>query len=166
LILGNGDLRDMNDIYCRVQETGVDGVLVGRAAQGNPWLLQSKEQVKQAHRLGGSRSLPNIPVSLEQRFNVMIEHARHFEKHWGSHRFVGMRKHLAWYCHATPRAAELRAQMVRLNNVSELVQCLNRYRATLAMHGEPFPAKLHEAASRILNAALDSAAADNASAWD
>jgi nifR3 family TIM-barrel protein len=155
LILGNGDLRDMNDIYRRVQETGVDGVLVGRAAQGNPWLFQSKEQVKQAHRSGGSLSLPNIPISLEQRFNVMIEHARHFEKHWGSQCFVGMRKHLAWYCHAIPKAAELRAQMVRLNNVGELMQCLSQYTASIATQCESFRSVLNEAASRIPNAALD-----------
>jgi nifR3 family TIM-barrel protein len=156
LILGNGDLRDINDIYCRVRDTGVDGVLVGRAAQGNPWLFRGKELVKQALRSGGPVSLPNTPVSLEQRFDVMVEHARHFEKYCGSQSFVGMRKHLAWYCRATPRAAELRAQMVRLNNVKELMQCLSHYAGFVARSLESVPSVLRAAGSRIQNDAFDS----------
>jgi tRNA-dihydrouridine synthase len=136
LILGNGDLRDMNDIYRRVHETGVDGVLVGRAAQGNPWLFQSKEAVKHALRSDAMLSITKLPVSVEQRFAVMIQHARHFEAHWGAQCFVGMRKHLAWYCHATPKAAELRARMVRVNNLEELLQCLSDYKLFLEMHRE------------------------------
>jgi tRNA-dihydrouridine synthase len=131
LILGNGDLRDMNDIYQRIQETGVDGVLVGRAAQGNPWLFQTKEPVKQALSSGAIETFPNIAVSLAQRFNVMLEHARHFENQWGAQCFVGMRKHLAWYCQGAPKAAALRAQMVRMSNILEVMKCLDDYRASL-----------------------------------
>jgi nifR3 family TIM-barrel protein len=132
LILGNGDLRDMNDVFDRVRQTGVDGVLVGRAAQGNPWLFQCKESVKHALQSGVSPLFPNPPVPLQQRFEVMIQHARHFEEHREKQCFVGMRKHLAWYCHATPKAAELRAQMVHVNNVDELVQCLSAYKIRAA----------------------------------
>jgi len=155
LILGNGDLRDMSDIYRRVRESGVDGVLVGRAAQGNPWLFRSKEHLKLARRSGRSLAIPNIAVTLAERSNVMIEHARHFEKHWGSQAFVGMRKHLAWYCRGLPRAAELRAQMVRLDSVSGLVQCLSDYTASMAMQWKSPLSRLHEAASPLPNGALD-----------
>lgn len=159
LILGNGDLRDMNDICRRVEETGVDGVLVGRAAQGNPWLFRGKAHVKEALRSGDAVPVPNTPVSLEQRFNVMIEHARHFEQHRGRRCFVGMRKHLACYCHATRKAAHLRAQMVRLNDVSELVQCLSRYMASIDRQREPLS---HATLSRLPDAAPDSATPVNA----
>ncbi len=162
LILGNGDLRDMNDIYRRVQETGVDGVLVGRAAQGNPWLFRGKEHVKEALRSGDAVSVPNTPVSLTQRFNVMIEHARHFEQHRGTPAFVGMRKHLAWYCHATPRAADLRAQMIRLNNVSDLIQCLSRYGASIDGRREPLSSMSRAATTPAPDTALDSATLVNA----
>lgn len=155
LILGNGDLRDMSDIYRRVRESGVDGVLVGRAAQGNPWLFRSKEHLKLALRSGASLAIPNIPVTLAERSSVMMEHARHFEKHWGSQAFVGMRKHLAWYCRALPRAAELRAQMVRLDSVSGLLQCLSDYTASMAMQWRSPLSLLHEAASPLPSDALD-----------
>ena len=48
LILGNGDVQDMRDVCRRVRETGVDGVLIGRSAQGAPWLFRNKQAVKQA----------------------------------------------------------------------------------------------------------------------
>lgn len=136
LILGNGDLRDMTDVYHRVREFGVDGVLVGRASQGNPWIFRAKEQVKQALRSNGSVFIDHGRVSLADRFRVILEHSKHFEQHWGVSSFVGMRKHLAWYCKASPKAAELRSRMVRLNNVQEVVDCLGDYAIYLASEFE------------------------------
>ena len=52
LILGNGDVQDMRDVCRRVRETGVDGVLIGRSAQGAPWLFRNKQAVKQALNSG------------------------------------------------------------------------------------------------------------------
>jgi tRNA-dihydrouridine synthase len=130
LILGNGDLKDMRDVYRRVRETGVDGVLLGRSTQGNPWIFRTKGEVKKALRRPGIRIDP-APIPLEERFKVMLEHAAHFEHHWGAQSFVAMRKHLAWYCHSSPRAAELRAQMVRVSSVAEVVKSLSAYAASI-----------------------------------
>ncbi len=156
LILGNGDLRDMNDVCRRVRETGVDGVLVGRAAQGDPWFFCGKQTAKEALHSGDLASLPNPTVSLGERINVVIEHARHFEQHRGPQAFVGLRKHLAWYCYGTPRAAELRAQMIRLNNVNDLIQCLSRYMASISQQHDvlSFPPRVKAATSS--NASLGS----------
>jgi tRNA-dihydrouridine synthase B len=131
LILGNGDLKDMRDVYRRVRETGVDGVLLGRSTQGNPWIFRAKDKVKEALRSPGGVWMDPARIPLEERFSVMLEHAAHFEDHWGIQSFVGMRKHLAWYCHSSPKAAELRAQMVRLNSVAEVVKCLSAYAASV-----------------------------------
>jgi nifR3 family TIM-barrel protein len=126
LILGNGDLGNMQDVHSRVQETNVDGVLCGRAAQGNPWVFRAKEEVKGSLRCGGA-AIPLPSVTLEERFRVMLEHSAHFEKYWGVRGFVGMRKHLAWYCKGFRGAAELRARMVRVSNLSDVVECLRNY---------------------------------------
>src|ERR671919_619252 len=130
LILGNGDLQDMLDAYRRVRETGVDGVLIGRSSQGHPWIFRAKDQVKRALRSNGAVSVHPAPVSLEERFRVILEHSQLFEKSWGTQCFVGIRKHLAWYCRAFPKSAELRFRVVRVNNVHEVAQCLSDY-ATL-----------------------------------
>jgi tRNA-dihydrouridine synthase len=148
LMLGNGDLRDMQDIYRRVGETQVDGVLVGRAAQGNPWIFKKKDETKLALRDKGSRIGTPQPVSLRERFKVLLEHSKHFELHWGRQSFVGMRKHLAWYCHALPRAAELRSQMVRVNHLDDVIECLRNYGALVASKPAPIDPPFQEHDSR------------------
>ena len=114
LLLGNGDLLDMADVYRRVRETRVDGVLIGQAAEGNPWLFAGKEQVKQALR-GSGAVTPQQPMSLADRFNVMLEHSRHHENDPHNHSFFGMRKNLLWYCRDFDDAEELRWLMKRVN---------------------------------------------------
>ena len=127
LILGNGDLQDLGDVYRRVRETGVDGVLLGRAAQGNPWIFRSKDRVKRALSYHTDATRGPGSIHLEERFRVILEHSRHFEMYWGQQRFVGMRKHLAWYCKGFAQAAELRSQMVRVNSTDEVAERLTNY---------------------------------------
>jgi tRNA-dihydrouridine synthase len=128
LILGNGDLRDMGDVYRRVRQCGVDGVLLGRAAEGNPWIFKVKDQLKQSLHVS-TPPPPSEPISMAERFSVIVEHARHFETYVQERNFVGMRKHLIWYCRDFRGAAELRAKMVRVNNCADVIQCLDDYLA-------------------------------------
>ena len=144
LILGNGDLKDMADVYRRVRECGVDGVLLGRAAEGNPWVFRTKDALKQALRSDGAALPSPEPISLAERFRVIVEHAQHFESYVEIRNFVGMRKHLIWYCRDFRGAAELRAKMVRVNNSAEVVQCLNDYQTWRDTQGEIAPPGAHE----------------------
>ena len=126
LLLGNGDLQDMPEVYRRIRETRVDGVLIGRAAAGNPWLFADKEQVKLALR-GIGKVTQQTSMSLAKRFNVILEHSRHYE-HVGQNRcFDGMRKHLLWYCRDLPGAAELRAPLVQVKSAADVEVILNNY---------------------------------------
>jgi tRNA-dihydrouridine synthase B len=129
LILGNGDVHDLRDAYRRVRETRVDGVLIGRGAQGNPWLFRDKESVKQALCTNSGLVIDSMPVSLAERFQVIMEHSEHFENSCGPSRFMAMRKHLIWYCRNFRGAAEMRAQMTRANCAEEVRQCLMKYAA-------------------------------------
>jgi len=143
----------MDAVCRRVRETGVDGVLLGRAAQGNPWIFRAKDQAKQALRSAVGVTIHSPFVSLEERFRVLLEHSRHFEKHSMIRSFVGMRKHLAWYCYDSPGAAELRAQMVRVSRIEEVVQCLMAYAGSLGWQFELAEPALREHDARITNAA-------------
>ena len=126
LLLGNGDLLDMPEVHRRVRESQVDGVLIGQAAEGNPWLFAGKEQVKRA--LGGIGTVtPQPDVSLAERFNVMLEHSRHYEKVVQNHCFLGMRKNLLWYCRNFPCAAELHWQMKRVSSADDVEAVLDDY---------------------------------------
>ena len=131
LILGNGDVHDLRDAYRRVRETRVDGVLIGRGAQGDPWLFRAKDSVKQALRTNSALVIASTPVGLAERFQVIMEHSEHFENLCGSSRFMAMRKHLTWYCRNFRGAADMRAHMTRANSAKEVRQCLMNYAALI-----------------------------------
>ncbi len=80
LILGNGDVQDLRDAFRRVRDTGVDGVLIGRGAQGDPWLFRNKHAVKQVLAAGYEFVFTETLISLDEKFAVMIEHSEHFER--------------------------------------------------------------------------------------
>ncbi len=139
LILGNGDLRTMGDVYRRIRESGVDGVLLGRSAQGDPWIFRAKNQVKQALCSEKGVFIHDLVAGLEDRLRVMLEHSMHFERHWDIRCFVGMRKHLSWYCKYFHKASELRSQLVRVNNCRDVVGCLKIYAAKFGSEGSGPP---------------------------
>ncbi|MGH7888144.1 MAG: tRNA dihydrouridine synthase, partial [Candidatus Binatia bacterium] len=144
LILGNGDLKDLTDVCRRVRECGVDGVLLGRAALGNPWIFRSKDAFKQALRCTEPAPNPPATVSLEERFRVIVEHSQHFEAHVQIRNFVGLRKHLIWYCRDFRGAAELRSKMVRVNDTGDVVRCLNDYLTWRESQADRSPSAAHD----------------------
>jgi nifR3 family TIM-barrel protein len=134
LIIGNGDVRDLRDVYGRVRQTGVDGVLIGRSAQGDPWIFRDKHAIKEALRSDNHTISNPAPVGIQERFRVVFEHSEHFENLWGRARFMAMRKHLTWYCRNFRGAAEMRARMTRANSAEEVRCALAEFMALA--HGE------------------------------
>jgi nifR3 family TIM-barrel protein len=113
LIIGNGDLQTAADVQRRVQETGVDGVLIGRATFGNPWVIA--DMVRQRN---GEPPLP--PPTLKDRISLAIEHSRLFEASYPDETFMAMRKHLAWYIKDFPNASDFRTALVLANSADEV----------------------------------------------
>lgn len=105
-ILGNGDVKDLQDAQRRIQESGVSGVLIGRAALGNPWIFQN----------GPFSAIP----PQQERWHVALEHARLFEERHGTAYFQAMRKHLGWYCRGFAGASRLRAQLMHVHSSQEV----------------------------------------------
>ncbi len=120
LVLGNGDIKSMSDAVERVRQTGVDGVLLGRGAMGNPWVFRDKQWAKDTLAGITRPARAGLDVTREERTRVLLEHSRHFEGLWGERRFPAMRKHLAWYCKGFHGAAQWRAQLVRARNAEEV----------------------------------------------
>jgi nifR3 family TIM-barrel protein len=129
LILGNGDLRDLPDAFARISESHVDGVLLGRGAQGNPWVFSQKSLFKSALAGKGTSRFNSVPLGLTERFCVINEHCERYENLWASRNFVAMRKHLTWYCKNFRGAAELRSDMIRTSSANEVAQCLEQFSA-------------------------------------
>ncbi len=101
-LLGNGDVTSLADARERIEKYGVDGVLIGRATFGNPWLFSGHEP------------------SIEERFAAAVEHSQLFEEKHMTHAFFAMRKHLAWYCRGFDGAKEVRMQLMQANGAEEV----------------------------------------------
>ena len=140
-VIGNGDVKSGADAAALVARTRCDAVMIGRGAQGNPWLFA---QAKAALR-DGEEPVPPTP---EQRVAMARRHAMLLSERMGNH-LVYMRKHAMWYLRGIPGAARARGALNR---------CV-----TLADFDEVFAGVLEEAA-RIESgeAACSGQAADRA----
>jgi tRNA-dihydrouridine synthase len=136
LLFGNGDVHSYHDVIRRVRDTGVDGVLVGRAALGAPWFFRQKEEARRVlQQLSEEGPEPWVPL-LDVRFEMLLDHARRFEAACGQGQFRRMRKHLGWYCKGFPHAASLRADMFRVSSVADLEQVISDFRIRIASLAE------------------------------
>jgi len=135
LLLGNGDVQSLGELVRRVRETGVDGVLVGRAALGAPWFFQGKEEARHYAKIAEPWEHDLPTPSLTARFEILLAHARQFEAQWGPQQFRRMRKHLGWYCKGFPHAAALRARMFRVASVADVEAVLADYRSGRLIDG-------------------------------
>ena len=114
LIFGNGDVLDINDAHQKVKETGCDGIMLGRATFGNPWLFAGK-----------------VPT-LEEKLKVMIEHTKLFEKVLSPHKnFAIMKKHYKAYVNNFEGAKELRVKLMEAENATEIENITNDFLKTL-----------------------------------
>ncbi len=110
LILGNGDALDLEDANKKVNETGCDGVMLGRAIFGNPWLFS-----------GGK-------PTVEEKLKVMIEHTKLFEEMLGGHKnFAIMKKHYKAYVNGFDGAKELRVELMEAENAKQVENIANKF---------------------------------------
>ncbi|MGQ9778505.1 MAG: tRNA dihydrouridine synthase DusB [Bacillota bacterium] len=124
-VIGNGDVRAPEDVLRMMEETGCDGVAVGRGVLGNPWFFGQALAV-----LAGEQ---RIPPTLAERFAVLREHLRAEVEFLGEERGVKeMRKHLGWYLRGLPGAAHLRQEINTLTQLDEILTLLEDYEDYLA----------------------------------
>jgi len=143
LLLGNGDIQSLDEAVQRVRATQVDGVLVGRAVLGAPWFFREKEQARALAQAGDPAGRIDVPaITLEQRFALVLEHARQYEAICGPGQFHRMRKHLGWYCKGFAHAAALRARMFGASSVDDVERILADYRANQVLDSLPSPGSI------------------------
>jgi tRNA-dihydrouridine synthase B len=112
-VIGNGDILTADDAGKMRDETGCDGIMIGRGALGNPWLFN---QVKEA--LAG-RPVPT--VSPDERCRVILQHIENFKDFRGEeHANKEMRKHIAWYLRGLKNAAIYRDRVFRSKSSMDL----------------------------------------------
>ena len=129
LILGNGDIGNLQQAAQRVQTTNVNGVLIGRASFGNPWIFRRKDEMKKLLQAGinpTSQDLPDLLPTRTERLLMALEHARMHAKLKGEDHFVEMRKHMGWYLGHFPGAKRIRNDLVHVNSLAEVEQIIQK----------------------------------------
>jgi len=124
LVLGNGDIRSAATALRRILESGVHGVLVGRAAMGNPWIFTTGDFIRLAAQSG--KTLPADPeISIAEKMAVALEHAELYDQYRGKLSFRNVRKYLAAYASGFPGASDLRHRLVQVECLQETESILH-----------------------------------------
>ena len=125
-VIGNGDVSSPEDARRMLQETGCDGVMVGRAALGYPWIFR---EIAHFLRTG---EVPPLPDCAE-RLRVAVEHLHLLVEDKGEYTGVReMRKHAGWYVKGIPGAAEFRDEINRQETREGMEQLLLSFLERLA----------------------------------
>lgn len=115
LILGNGDVADIPHARQLAAEYKLDGLMLGRAMFGNPWLFDTR------------RTYADITV--DEKLDAMLEHSRLFDNMFrGKKNFVNLRKHLRAYASGFDGAKELRLRVEQVNTAEDVVACVSDFR--------------------------------------
>ncbi len=117
-VIGNGDIRSLEDASSVFRMSGVRGIMVGRACYGKPWLIA---QIR--HFLSTGETMPPPPIKKQRE--IVEEHMDMLLEHYGRESgLMIMRKHLAWYSRSLPSATSFRNHIFQES-------CENRLRHTI-----------------------------------
>lgn len=117
-VIGNGDVDSPEKAKALMEETGCDGVMIGRAARGNPWIFR---EISEYLKTGQKTERP----SAEEIRAMMLRHARMQVEHKGDYTGIReMRKHISWYTAGMPHSARMRARINSVESFEELEEIL------------------------------------------
>ena len=119
-VIGNGDVTSPEKAEKLVKETGCDGIMIGRAVQGNPWLFS---EILYYQETGKIKPKP----SMEEIKEMMLRHARLQLEYKGTYTGMReMRKHVAWYTSGMPHSASVRRMVNEVESYEQLEELVNR----------------------------------------
>jgi len=120
-VLANGDINTPQQALEVLELTGAAGVMIGRAAQGNPWIFR---QIKTFLKSGQLESEPGD----NEKADVLKWHLNNLYELYGEYSGVRIaRKHIAWYCKGKKNAAEFRSRVYKLESAVEQIKQVDNY---------------------------------------
>jgi tRNA-dihydrouridine synthase B len=139
-IIANGDITTPEKAKLVLEQTGADGVMIGRAAQGRPWIFREIE-----HFLNTGTHLP--PPQVEEIHQVLLGHLDDLYGFYGEIAGVRVaRKHISWYTKGLVGSAHFRHAMNQLQTVAEQLDAVNTFFGHLRHQGEHLQYTEHEEA--------------------
>ncbi len=127
-VLGNGDIFNADDALAMMEQTGCDGVVIGRGCLGRPWLFAELSAAFTGRPIA-------TPPTLGEVADIMRRHGELLAAHFGEDKGMrDMRKHIAWYLHGFPAGADTRRALALVKTLDELDALLRQLDADV-----PFP---------------------------
>ncbi len=121
-VIGNGDITDEESAKKMLDYTGCDGIMIGRGAQGNPWIFE-----RVLHFLETNEKLP-LPTT-KQRAEMMEKHLKLLVEFKGSYRGIQeARKHMSWYIKGAKGGARLREIINKAESLEEMIDIIEMFK--------------------------------------
>ncbi|MBR2744834.1 MAG: tRNA dihydrouridine synthase DusB [Clostridia bacterium] len=118
-VIGNGDVRNSADAKEMFETTGVDGIMIGRGALGNPWIF---EQIK------SELNNETFSITSKEKLNLILEHLDlEIKDKTERVAIMEMRKHIGWYIKNTKDASKIRDRINQITDRQELIDTLVEY---------------------------------------
>jgi tRNA-dihydrouridine synthase B len=122
-VIANGDIVTIEDAFAALEQSGADGVMIGRGAYGRPWFLR---QVMDA--LSGAEARPD--PTLDEQYRIIVEHYTESLELYGNQVGVNMmRKHIGWYTKGLHGSAEFRNSVNKIDNPDTVLAMLAEFYA-------------------------------------
>jgi tRNA-dihydrouridine synthase B len=119
-VIANGDITTPQQAKRVLQATGADGIMIGRGAQGRPWIFRDINHYLQT----GTELAPMSPAEIT---TLVLEHARAIHRHYGNHLGLGfVRKHVGWYVESAPDGREFRRRFNALTQAEAQLDLLRQ----------------------------------------
>lgn len=124
-VIGNGDIKSPEDAEEMFRLTGVDGIMIGRAAIGNPWIFKEViDYLKTGERIE--------PIENKEKLKTILRHIKMEVKEKGEKVAIReMRKHIAWYVKGLKDATVVREKINKIETEEEMISCLTEYFSNL-----------------------------------
>ena len=119
-VIGNGDIKTPEDALKMFETTGVDGVMIGRGAIGNPWIFKQVQECLKGKQIS--------EISKKERLQIILEHIELQVQELGENTGIKeMRKHMTYYLKGLKEASIVRQKINKIDTQKELIVCLTEY---------------------------------------
>lgn len=108
--LGNGEIKSIEEAKEKAEKYELDGVLIGQAALGNPWVFKEDYQ-----------------PTREERLKMIVKHAKLTEEFYPPERFVTILKHFCWYPKGFPGCKDLKIELLKTKNLDEVRKVIKKF---------------------------------------